>query len=382
VRLALAHDYLTQRGGAERVVLALTKIFPDAPLYTSLYNPVQTYDEFRQVDVRVSRLQRVPAFRRDPRLALPALSRAWEALQPQNVDVILASSTGWAHGISASPPAPKIVYCHNPARWIYQTNEYLANPAARRALAAIRPQLKKWDLQAAHSANRYLANSSVVAGRIEAAYGIEAEILHPPVSIDVDGDQVPIPGISPGFWFTIARSRGYKNTDAVIEGTRNLGEPLVVAGCSDDFDDEPHVTSVGIVTDAQLRWLYANARGLVSVSREDFGLTPLEANAFGTPVAVLRAGGFLDSTHEGVSGTFIEHETAGAVHDALSCFPEFDAGRVRAHAAKFSFDAFASRLREVVSEVGAAAGVRDDKDGGSPTDASSPQPSPCGPVRP
>lgn len=354
MRLALAHDYLTQRGGAERVALLLTKVFPGAPLYTSVYNAQSTFDGFQDVDVRVSHLQKVRAFRKDPRLALLALPNAWESLQPDVSDVVVASSTGWAHGVNVPDGIRKIVYCHNPARWLYQAEDYLSSRTARRALSLVRPGLMSWDQRAARSADRYLVNSSVVAARVRDAYGIEAEVLHPPVAIDPAGEQEPVEGLEPGFWLTIARGRGYKNTSAVVEGTRGTGSPLVVAGSSEPFPDAPHVRAVGVVSDAQLRWLYANARALVSVSREDFGLTPLEANSFGTPSAVLRAGGFLDSTAEGVSGEFIEHATPESVHRTLRAFPDHDRRAVRAHAGNFSLERFARRLRDVVSEVGGA----------------------------
>ncbi|QTE29660.1 glycosyltransferase [Pengzhenrongella sicca] len=352
MRVALAHDYLTQHGGAERVALLLTRIFPGAPLYTSVYSSGSTYEGFKDVEVRTSRLQRVGAFRRDPRLALLALPHAWRSMHVADADVVIASSTGWSHGISVPAHTRKVVYCHNPPRWLYQPGDYMPNRYLRGVVSAATPYLKGWDRSAAASADLYVVNSTSVARRVKAAYGIEAEVLHPPVAMDADAEQEPVPGIEPGYWLTIARGRGYKNTQAVIDGTRALpGARLVIAGSASRElgAGEDHVSAVGIVSDAQLRWLYANARGLVSVSQEDFGLTPLEANAFGTPVAVLRAGGFLDSTAEGVSGTFIEAPTANAVRDTLRDFPEFTPELVRKHAANFSEDVFSARLREIAS---------------------------------
>jgi glycosyltransferase involved in cell wall biosynthesis len=269
-------------------------------------------------------------------------------MQVQDADVVVASSTGWAHGISTSAGCRKIVYCHNPARWLYQSEEYATGPAGRFLLRAVRPYLQTWDRAAAATADLYLVNSTVVADRVRRAYGIEPEVLHPPVAVDPTAERRPVPGLEPGFWLTIARHRGYKNTRAIVDGTGLMKDARLVVAGADQFDaSAPHVTSVGVVPEDQLRWLYANARALVSVSREDFGLTPIEANAFGTPVAVLRAGGFLDSTVEGESGVFIEADTAQAVHDALSVFPEFDKAAVRKNAERFSADGFRSRLREI-----------------------------------
>ena len=149
MHVALAHDYLTQRGGAERVVLAMTRIFGSATLYTALYNPNQTFPEFRDKDLRTSPLQHVAPFRRDPRLALPLLPAAWRATRVTDADVVLASTSGWAHGVRVGPDTAKVAYCHNPARWLYQTDAYLQGPAARAALRPFLPALQRWDRNAA-----------------------------------------------------------------------------------------------------------------------------------------------------------------------------------------------------------------------------------------
>jgi glycosyltransferase involved in cell wall biosynthesis len=329
------------------VALAMAHAFPGAPLYTSVYNPAQTYEGFADVDIRTSHLQRFAALRHDPRRGLPVLGRAWDATRMEPADVVIASSAGWSHGIPVPEGVRKIVYCHNPARWLYQPEEYATGFLGRTMLRALLPRLLAWDQAAAATADLYLANSAIVAKRIENAYGIHAEVLHPPVSIDATAPRESVPGLEPGFWLTIARGRGYKNTRVVVEATRSMGGRLVIAGARDEWADEPHVTALGVVPDPQLRWLYANARALVSVSFEDFGLTPLEANVFGTPVAVLRSGGFLDSTHEGVSGVFIDEATPGAVRAVLQDFPDLEAARVRAHAELFSEDSFRRRLQDL-----------------------------------
>jgi glycosyltransferase involved in cell wall biosynthesis len=317
-----------------------------------VYEPSQTFDEFREVDIRTSRLQRIPAFRRNPRLALPVLPWAWSRTQVEDADVVVASSTGWAHGIGTHPDCRRLVYCHNPARWLYQADDYAGRAPERLLLRAVHRPLKAWDRAAASKASLYLANSAIVARRIREAYGREAEVLHPPVTVDTSAPQQPVPSLEPGFWLTVARRRGYKNTAVVIEGVRTLRDNrLVVVGDSSAVTGQPHVTALGVVPEQQLRWLYTNARALVSVSFEDFGLTPLEANAFGTPVAVLRAGGFLDSTVEGVSGVFIEEATPEAVRVALRNFPALDAAGVRANAGRFSERSFAAELRRHVMEV-------------------------------
>lgn len=355
MKIALAHDYLTQRGGAERVALELTRAFPNAPLYTSVHSPGQTFEEFSDVDIRTTWLQHVPSARRDPRTVLPLLTHAWDSHDVTSADVMISSSTGFSHGIRVPEGCRKIVYCHNPPRWLYQREDYLRGRSQHLIMSILRRRLEQWDKRAAATADIYVANSTVVAGRIWSAYGIRAQVLHPPVLIDATGPQEAIKGLEPGFWLSIARGRGYKNVQAVADGIGQLpGEQLVVAGSASTAVMGDHVSALGIVSDAQLRWLYANARALVSVSFEDFGLTPLEANALGTPVAVLRAGGFLDSTHETVSGVFIEAPTAAAVAETLAHFPDFDSSAVKKHADLFSAASFAASLRRLAGLKGSA----------------------------
>lgn len=352
MRIALAHDYLTQRGGAERVALMMAQTFPGAPLYTSTYQPMQTFPEFRAIDIRASSLQRVPVARNDPRLVFPALPWAWSRTVAEDADVVLASSSGWAHAVGVPQGCRKIIYCHNTPRWLYQTREYLPGTVSRGLFATVRRPLIAWDRAAAMSADVYIANSAVVAERVRRAYGIEAEVLHPPVVVDPTAPQRPVEGLEPGYWLTIARGRGYKNTQALIDGVRLLrGHRLVVVGAAGRSVTDPHVTFLGAVPEERLRWLYTHARALVSVSQEDFGLTPVEANAFGTPVAVLRAGGFLETT-SACSGVFIEEASPPAVRDALATFPDFDPDRVRENAERFSVGRFAARLKELVQSPG------------------------------
>jgi glycosyltransferase involved in cell wall biosynthesis len=353
--IALAHDYLTQRGGGERVALAMAAAFPGAPLHTSVYDPAATFAGFRDVPVRTSWLQGVPFVGPDPRRALALLPRAWNAMRvDEGTRAVLCSSAGWAHGITTPDGCRKIVYCHNPARWLYQPRDYLRSRAARAAFAPWRRWLTAWDRRMAGTATAYLANSAQVARRVRAAYGIDAEVLHPPVMVDATGERTAVPGLEPGFWLAVARGRGYKNVEVLTAAMELLpGERLVVVGHGPPpgAHRSPAVRFTGRVDEARLRWLYAHARGLVGVAVEDFGLAPLEANAFGTPVAVIRAGGYLESTQEGVSGVFIDEASPPAVARALRSFPDFDRGRVVANARRFDADRFAERLRAVVQHA-------------------------------
>ena len=353
-RVVVAHDYVTQRGGAERVVLAMLAAFPGAPLHTTIYNPSSTFPEFAQHDVRSSWLTRVAPLREDPRKALPLLAPVVSRTRI-DADVVLASSSGWAHGFRGD--CPTVVYCHNPARWLYQRADYahaLGRPA-RTALSVLAPALRGWDRRAARSATAYLANSTSVQRRIEQTYGVRAEVLHPPSSLDPDGEQEPVPGLEPGFLLTVARARAYKNSVLACEAVAGMpGQRLVVVGgLSLDRAWPDNVIGLTGVPDAQLRWLYAHAKAVVAVSHEDFGLTPVEGYAMGTPSVVLRAGGYLDSSVEGTTSVFIDDVRPESIADgvrALVARP-WDSAAIRLNARRFSRERFAARLHEVVDAV-------------------------------
>lgn len=359
-RVAIAHDYLTQRGGAERVVLALHRAFPDAPIHTTLYDPDGTYPEFRDAHVVVSPIDRLLPLRRRHRAALPLLPYAVSRL-PVDADVVVASSSGWAHGVPAT--GRKLVYCHAPARWLYQAEAYLGGPANRslqgHGLTLLSGWLRRWDRRAAASADRYLANSTVVGERITAAYGIDAEVVPPPYGIDAHDPQAPVDPLADwaddGFLLVVSRLLPYKNVDVAIDAVRGLDERLVVVGSGPLAAQlraaaPDNVRILSDLTDAELRWTYAHARTLLAPSLEDFGLTPLEAAAFGVPTLALHGGGYLDTIDEGVNGTFFEEPTVACVAAAVVANRErrWDAAAIREHAAHFSEARFHERMRREV----------------------------------
>lgn len=356
--VAIVHDYLTQRGGAERVVGSMLAAFPEAPLYTSLFEPGATFPDFGHADVRSLAINSLTFLRHHHRLALPVLAPAFSRLRV-DAEVTLCSSSGWAHG--ARVTGRKVVYCHTPARWLYQTARYVgdsAGLAGRYAIAALRPGLVAWDRRRALSADRYLANSTAIRQRVRQVYGLDAEVLPPPVTLDPGGSQEPVQGLEPGYWLCVSRLLPYKNVDAVIEAFAGLaGERLVVVGSGPERARlaeraAGNVCFVDRMDDRQLRWLYAHCRALVAASYEDFGLTPLEANMFAKPVAALAWGGFLDTVVEGLNGVLFDQPTPDAIRSAVQRVAQasWPADGITAHAQRFDESHFASRLCRVVEE--------------------------------
>ncbi|WP_210438916.1 glycosyltransferase [Nocardioides xinjiangensis] len=361
--VAIAHDYLTQRGGAERVVLTMLRAFPGAPLHTTLYDPEGTYPEFAAADLRTSPINRVRALRRDHRLALPVLAPAASRMRI-DADVVVASSSGWAHGFDTD--GRTVVYCHNPARWLYQTDEYLGGAPWRSPigppLMAMRPFLRRWDRTRADRVDVYLANSLVVQQRIRATYGRDAELLPPPHGMDASAPREPVPELTdwdPGYALVVSRLLPYKNVDAVIEAVRGTGRRLVVVGRGPEEGRlratlPDNVRLLGGLSDAQLRSVYAGAGVLVAASHEDFGLAPLEAAAFGVPAVALRGGGFIETVLEGETGVFFDQPDPDQVAAALAVSDrhDWDPARLRARAEEFGEARFIARIRQIASEEG------------------------------
>ncbi|MFL6081592.1 MAG: glycosyltransferase [Ornithinibacter sp.] len=362
--VAIAHDYLTQRGGAERVVLAMARAFPEARIHTTLYDPEGTYPDFAAQDVVTSPLNRLGAVRRDHRLGLPLLAPAASAMRV-DADVVLVSSSGWAHGFRH--PGRSLVYCYSPARWLYQTDTYLGGPPTRSAsglaLLGLRPALRRWDARAARRSDRYLAISRVVRERVEATYGISADVLPAPHSMDAGADQSAVPALEDwastgGYLLVVSRLLPYKNVDVVVDAVRGTGHRLVVVGAGPGREallgSAPrNVRLLSGLTDAQLRWVYAQCSLLVAPSVEDYGLSPLEAAVFGRPSLTLRGGGYLDTVREGVTGLHVDAPDAGLFRDALdrALAHRWDPSALRSHAQGFGEDRFAARLHAEVDEL-------------------------------
>ena len=363
-RIAIAHDYLTQKGGAERVVLALHRMWPDAPIYTTFYDPEGTFPEFKDAHIITSPLNRVGLLRKDPRRALPLLPLA-SSLMHVKEPIAVVSTSGWAHGFRYD--GATLVYCHTPARWVYLLDDYLGeggrDSIKGRIARVLRPGLRRWDRAAVRRRSRYVANSTVVKERIEDVYGLEGvDLVFPPHSVSTDGPQEPIPGAErlaeDGFLLSVARLMPYKHVDVAIEAAARAGRPLVVIGKGPEEARLRAMAGEDVVfgqdlTDAQLRWAYAHATALIAASHEDFGITPLEASAWGVPTVALRAGGYLDTIVEGVNGVFVEAPTVEAVTDGVeqALARDWDPPAMRAHAGRFSEDQIARQVRTQLGQL-------------------------------
>ncbi|MFI2401716.1 glycosyltransferase [Micrococcus luteus] len=370
-RIAIAHDYLTQKGGAERVVLALHRLWPDAPIYTTFYDAEGTFPEFKDAHIITSPLNRVGLLRKDPRRALPLLPLA-SSLMHVKEPIAVVSTSGWAHGFRYD--GATLVYCHTPARWVYLLDDYLGeggrDSIKGRIARVLRPGLRRWDRAAVRRRSRYVANSTVVKERIEVVYGLDGvDLVFPPHSVSTEGPQEPIPGAErlaeDGFLLSVARLMPYKHVDVAIEAAARAGRPLVVIGKGPEEARLRAMAGEDVVfgqdlTDAQLRWAYAHATALIAASHEDFGITPLEASAWGVPTVALRAGGYLDTIVDDVNGVFVDEATVDAVTGGVERLlaHDWDRAAMQAHAEQFSEVEFSQRIRNALTNLPRIAGQR------------------------
>ncbi|MDQ6747539.1 MAG: glycosyltransferase, partial [Candidatus Dormibacteraeota bacterium] len=248
--------------------------------------------------------------------------------------------------------------------WVYHRDDYAGRGPSLAAAAArvVQPILKSWDQRAARSATRYVTSSANIRQQIRDVYGLEPEVVPPPAALLPGGSETAVEGTQPGYLLCVSRLLPYKHVDAVAGAMRALpAERLVIVGDGPEASSlattvPANVTLLGAVSDAQLRWLYRNADALVAASYEDYGITPLEAAAFGKPSVVLRQGGFLDTVVEGETGVFFDTPEAEAIAVALRAMrtARFEPAAIAAHAAGFSEARFIARLRDIVDEVTAA----------------------------
>lgn len=360
--IAIAHDYLTQRGGAERVVLALHKAFPEAPIYTTLYDPEKTYPEFKNCTIITSPLNRIPLFRKDHRLALPLLPIFSSRLKVESEKAIV-STTGWAHGFNL--PQKSFIYCHSPARWIYLTDQYIGNRLNKlvaRGFKLMRPFLRQWDRAAAYRHPNYVANSSTIQQRIFDVYGKRVNIIFPPYSVSAQGKQEPIPGLedfmADGYFMVVSRLLPYKNVQYAVEAFTRLDQKLLVVGAGPMREELEQLATNNIafasnILDEQMQYAYAKATALLAVSYEDFGITPLEGGAFGKPTIALQAGGFLDTIVDGVTGTFIKTPSANDIRAAVEDFDPttFSSQAIKNHVQQFSEERFIQEVKDSLRTI-------------------------------
>ena len=360
MKLAIAHDWLNQRGGAEDVLEALVDAFPNSPIFTSFYAPERMPPEYRQWDIRALWTNRLPGIARAHMRYLPFYPLAWAGCRPRGFDALLSNKSGFCHGLRTPPDMPHVCYCLTPTRYLWQYDEYMAQEGYPPALvASLRPLialLRRWDYAAAQRVTRFIAISTTVQERIRRLYCREASIIHPPVDVD---RFAPVPSTEVGeYLLVVSRLIPYKRIDLAVRAATALGMPLKIAGHGRDERRlrslaGPTVEFLGYVADAELPALFARCRALLFPGLEDFGIVPVQAQAAGRPVIAYAGGGALDTVEPGISGELFAEQTADCLVETLR---QFDASAyvpsvLRERAARFSRERFLAAIRDVVGDT-------------------------------
>ncbi len=355
-RVALVHDFLLDVRGAERVFLALCDLFPQADIFTAVYDEEGTEGRFSHRAVHASFLQRVRPTARSFRGLLPLYPYAIEALDLRGYDLVVSSSSAWAHGVIPDDSAMHVCYCHNPFRYAWNARDATLSargPVTRAALRMIFQRWRQWDWIAAQRVDSYVANSATTQRRIRRYFNREAEVVHPPVETGRF-----TPGTVGDAYVVLSELMPHKRIDLAVRAFTRLGLPLVVIGNGPDARRlrriaGPTVRFLGRVSDNRAADMLSSARALVVTATEEFGIAAVEAQAAGRPVIALAEGGVRETVLEGETGVFFDEPSVDALVDAVTRFDVeavSPAACVR-NAARFDVSRFHAAMQRVVDEA-------------------------------
>lgn len=355
MRLALVHDYLTQLGGAERVLSALMKLFPHAPVFTLLHDS-EELPEFSGRRLKTSWLQKIPGAPRKHRAFPLLMPLAIEQFDLSAYDVVLSASHSFGKGVLTGANTLHISYCFTPTRYVWDdSHRYVREFSPSRFFQRFAPlglsYIRWWDYFASQRVDVYATLSNYVARRIRKYYQRDATVIAPPVDVD----RFSVREDNDGYYLVVSRLVPYKRVELAIEACEELGRPLKIAGTGPELEELKRRAGktaefLGFVPDHDLPALYAGAKALLFPQEEDFGITPLEAAASGKPTVAFAAGGALEAIVPGVTGTFFAEQTVPGLAQAMleSERVAWGSGAIRTHAEKFRTEVFMDRMREFV----------------------------------
>lgn len=363
MKVAIVCDWLTGIGGAEKVVLALHKLYPDAPIYTSQYDSSKI-NWFRDADVRTLWLQKLP---KSLKKFLPILrAYAFSRLDLSAYDLVISSSGAEAKGVKTGSKTIHICYMHSPTHyyWVRQ-EEYLKNPGfpkglnwlAKLGLKTFSGPLKSWDKHAAKKPNYIIANSTYTKKNIKKFYGRDSEVIYPPV--DISRFKTNSKKSQPRHGFVIAgRQTPYKRIDLAVRACNELSVPLVVIGDGPEHKNlekiaKRNITFLSQVSDQTIADYFSSALGFIFPGKDDFGIVAVEALAAGTPVVAYKAGGALDYVEDGKNGVFFSEQNSESLARALTrtSRKSFDYLEISSSAKKFSEAKFDDNISKFIEGV-------------------------------
>lgn len=360
MKVAIVHDWLTGMRGGERVVECICDLFPEADIFTLVYNPEKISDKIKQHKIVASFIDRLPFAHRRHQLYLLLFPLAIESFDLSAYDLVLSSSTCVAKGVITRSSTKHICYCNTPMRYAWEFRhlytqsirpQWLLGPV----FSAILSYLRIWDVASAKRSDHFIANSKNIRRRIASHYRLPSSVVFPPVD-----EQFFCPsGKEPeNYWLLLSAMVPYKRLDIAIEAFNRSGRKLKVIGEGSEKKKlqalaSENIEFLGRCSDEDVRSCLQKAQGLVFPGEEDFGITPLEANACGRPVVAYRAGGVVENQFEGVTAVFFNEQTADSLAAAIevACGKDFDPTAIRKHSEGFSRDVFKKEYMSIVESV-------------------------------
>lgn len=360
MKVALIHDHLAQAGGAEKVLQAICELFPDAPIYTLLYEPDNVDRHFKNRQIKTSIIQRLPGGIKHYQWYMPFMPMAVEFFNLSSYDLVISDASAFAKGVITSTNTLHICYCHTPTRYLWDyTHQYIEelpyNKYFKKIISLVLNYIRIWDRTAADRVDYYIANSKTIKSRIAKYYRRPSTVIYPPV--DINRFEV---SEKAGEYFLIGgRLAPYKRIDVVIQAFKELGWPLKIFGDGVDLErlkamalDVGNIEFLGRVSEEEKATLYKHCKAFINPQEEDFGITVVEAMACGRPVIAYEQGGATETVIANQTGLFFSEQTVASLVACLEKFDEssFDSQAIRQHAEQFSIEKFKDQMAKTIQQ--------------------------------
>ena len=369
MKIALVHDWLVNLSGAERVLLELHKIFPEAPIYTLFQNKKFSAKYLPGVEIRLSFLQKIPGITRFYKYFFFLMPTAIESFDLSDFDLVISSSAIFSKGLVLKPKTKHICYCYSPTRQIWDLNTH---HNSKHPILYMLSQhfLRIWDRQASDRVNQFVAISEHVRDRIKKYYRRDAKVIYPPVSIKYPVSSIKDEKLScnteylipnTNYYLIVSRLFSHKNIDIAIEAFNKLNLPLLIIGDGPEYNNlkskivnHESIKLLGFVPDEELPYYYQNCKAFVMSQEEDFGITPVEAMSYGKPVLALRKGGAVETVIEGITGEFFDDPIPEGLADGIrrlnENYSKYNPGIIKNHAQKFSQEKFKKEILALLGD--------------------------------
>ncbi|MCK4892198.1 MAG: glycosyltransferase [Candidatus Pacebacteria bacterium] len=373
-KVALVHDFLTYFGGAEQVLASLHNLYPEAPIYTLLYDKNKMERYFPDAKIKTSFLNKLPKFiRKRKKYLLPLMPTAAETFDLRDFDTIISSSSSFGKGIITKPKTIHICYCHAPTRFLWDwhynyLNENKIKGIKRILILPLLHYMRMWDKSASERVDQFVANSQNTANKIKKFYRRESVVIYPPAltgklkvhKVKSPSSRTVRLGRKNDYFLIISRLSPYKKIDIAVETFNKLGLPLIIIGDGQDRKRlekmaEKNIKFLGFQPEEKLSQYYQNCYAFIFPGEDDFGITPIEAMSFGKPVLAFRKGGLIETMLEGVTGEFFDNPIPEILADGIrrlkNNYNNYNPERIKQHAEKFSRKKFEENMKNVIEKL-------------------------------